>query len=199
MNIKCPNFLGGDTPEPLLREGRPPPVQGVRGVTHDKLLKCYIQNCAFWCICSGFEQLLYMLSRVLQKSLRWSSSAAFLRPPAVTRRPSGAGALIAMLCLPYFTPCKMFLVMFWSETAFYSRRTSTVVACTFAAVCLADHNRDGNICRFNDCFGIFYIFNQGSSQSHFLSLFTSRLIQSLHLRDVICQHLPAISERAMEH
>ena len=34
---------------------------------------------------------------------------------------------------------KIFLVMFWSETAFYSRRTSTVVACAFAAACLADH------------------------------------------------------------
>jgi hypothetical protein len=29
---------------------------------------------------------------------------------------------------------KMFLALFWSETAFYSRRTITVTACTFAAV-----------------------------------------------------------------
>ena len=34
---------------------------------------------------------------------------------------------------------KIFLIMFWSDTAFYSRRISTVVACTFAAVRLADH------------------------------------------------------------
>ena len=98
----------------------------------------------------------------------------------------------------------MFLVMFRFENAFFSRRISTVVACTFATVRLADHLRDGNSWRFNfnDCVG-----NRYAHLTCFTSLikgvdnrtFCNLLMQSLHLRDVIRQHLPVISERAMEH
>ncbi len=82
-----------------------------------------------------------MLSRVLQKSLKWSSRAAFFNnrlchdaiPRAFRRRGSNRSMVFALFLT------NVFLVMFWSETTFYSRRTSTVVACNFATVRLTDH------------------------------------------------------------
>ena len=113
-------------------------------------MKFYIQNCAFWCILSGFEQLLDMRSSVLQKSLRWSSRAASFddRLFHAIRRQCCNRSVV----LPLFLT-KMFLVMFWSEAVFYSRRSNTVVSCTFAAIRLADYTRDGKLATIAACFG----------------------------------------------
>ena len=78
-----------------------------------------------------------MLSSVLQKSLRYGHRVLrFLMTACATpfrRRCSNRSVV-----LPLFRT-NMFLVMFWSEAAFYSRRTNTVVAFSFAAIRLADY------------------------------------------------------------
>ncbi len=82
-----------------------------------------------------------MRSSVLQKSLRWSLRAAFfddrlfhaLQAP---RRCFKRSVRLYVVALPLFLT-NIILVMFWSETAFYSRRTNTAVACAFAAIRLA--------------------------------------------------------------
>jgi len=129
-----------------------PSRKGGSGVLPQENFEILYSNCTFWCICSGFEQLLDMLSRVRQKSQRWQSRAAFcddrLFHDALQARACSNRSVVFALFLT-----KIFLVMFWSETAFYSRRTSTVVACAFAAACLANHKGWHNICRFNDCVG----------------------------------------------
>ncbi len=67
----------GGRPWVWFRKGVAPSRQrGFGGVTPEKILKFYIQNYAFWCIFSGFEQLLDMQSSARQKSLiRWSTRA----------------------------------------------------------------------------------------------------------------------------
>jgi len=60
-----------------LRGGRPPPVKGFRGCHPQENFEILYSKLCILVHFSGFEQLLDMRYRILQKSLRWLSCAAF--------------------------------------------------------------------------------------------------------------------------
>jgi len=120
-----------------------------------------------WCICSGFEQLRDMLSSVLQKTLRWSSRAAFFMTACATC-PSNRSVVRIISSQDVSSHVLVWDHILQSSDQYGSglyfrcrpygwpRFAASMIASVIATL-----------------FDMFYVFNQGGSQSQFLSLFES--------------------------
>ena len=112
-----------------------------------KLCKFYIQKCACWCICSGFEQLLECTTKVA----KMVNACCVFMPACFT--PFMCRNSNRSVVLPFISNQDVLRCFdLRPHLTVIGPITVVLIACSFAAG-RWPITRDGDICRFNDCVG----------------------------------------------